>query len=313
MDVIKTTSLSKDFGKQSVVKGIDLTVKQGEIYGFLGRNGAGKSTFINMLTGIILPSGGEFSLFSEKNITPELRRKVGVLPDYSTFYDHLTALQHLRFFSKLCGVKADKKHCLEILDKVGIKEHAHKKVGKFSFGMKKKLGIAQAIVHNPDLIFLDEPTSGVDAESAIQIQELIRELNRGGMTIFMTSHNLYEVEKICTRIAIMKKGRIIHEGTMDELRQVHNSTITIKLVHSPLSGQKKEKSYAFLSKLSHNILMGQNETSVEINKEASIPIIIRGLSELGIDLFRVTADEPSLEEIFLEKNSSSQIPDKMHA
>ncbi|WP_079504877.1 ABC transporter ATP-binding protein [Mesobacillus jeotgali] len=313
MEVIKTTSLHKEFGKQTVVNGIDLTVKQGEIYGFLGRNGAGKSTFINMLTGIILPSSGEFSLFSEKSLTPEIRRKVGVLPDYSTFYDHLTAMQHLRFFSKLCGVKAGKQHCLEVLDKVGMKEHANKKVGKFSFGMKKKLGIAQAIVHNPDLIFLDEPTSGVDAESAIQIQELIRELNRGGMTIFMTSHNLHEVEKICTRIAIMKKGRIMHEGTMDELRQKHNATMTIKLVHSPLASPKKEKTYAFLSKFSHNIEIGASETSVEIGKEDSIPIIIRGLSELGIDLFRVTADQPSLEEIFLEKKVSPQMTEKMHA
>ncbi|RSD28503.1 ABC transporter ATP-binding protein [Mesobacillus subterraneus] len=313
MDVIKTTSLRKEFGKQAVVNGIDLTVKQGEIYGFLGRNGAGKSTFINMLTGIILPSGGEFSLFSEKALTPEIRRKVGVLPDYSTFYDHLTAIQHLRFFSSLCGVKAGKKHCLETLDKVGMKEQANKKVGKFSFGMKKKLGIAQSVVHNPELIFLDEPTSGVDAESAIQIQELIRELNRGGMTIFMTSHNLHEVEKICTRIAIMKKGRITHEGTMDELRKMHNSTMNIKLVHSPLASPKKEKSYAFLSKFSHNILIGPTETSVEVGTEDSIPIIIRGLSELGIDLFRVTADQPSLEEIFLEKKGSPQTADKMHA
>ena len=144
---------------------------------------------------------------------------------------------------------------MEVLQLVGLESHAHKKTAKFSFGMKKKLGIAQAIIHDPELIFLDEPTSGLDAESAIHIQKLINDLQKRGKTIFMTSHNLDEVEKICTRIAIMKEGQIVKIGTMDELRAFYRSTITVKLKHSPIPKSEQVNLHQWLESVGRDIEM----------------------------------------------------------
>ncbi|WP_156482439.1 ABC transporter ATP-binding protein, partial [Parageobacillus toebii] len=188
MNVIEAAGITKIYGSKTVVDNVDLKVKKGEIYGFLGRNGAGKSTFINIITGIIKPTSGSFKLLDEPNLK-KVKHRIGVLPDYSTFYDSLTAIDHLKYYAKISGYKVSTEHCEYILKRVGLLEHAHKKAGKFSFGMKKKLGIAQAIIHNPDLIFLDEPTSGIDAESGLNIQKLIVNLQKEGKTIFMTSHN----------------------------------------------------------------------------------------------------------------------------
>src|SRR5690625_2754634 len=178
MMMIETKQLKKSYGANEVVKGIDLFVEKGEIFGFLGRNGAGKSTFINMLTGIAQPSSGTYSLLGVTGSTDQVKRKIGVMPDYSTFYGSLNAIDHLKFLSALSGKPVGKQDCLKVLQLVGLNNQAHVKTEKYSFGMKKNLGIAQAIIHDPTLIFLDEPTSGLDAESAIHIQQLIHQLQK---------------------------------------------------------------------------------------------------------------------------------------
>ncbi|KOR86115.1 ABC transporter ATP-binding protein [Bacillus sp. FJAT-22058] len=299
MNAIETTQLKKSYGAVPIVKGIDLIVEKGEIFGFLGRNGAGKSTFINMLTGIIQPNSGTYSLLGVKGSNDQVKKRIGVMPDYSTLYGSLTAVEHLKFLSALSGNPAGKDRCMEVLQLVGLESHVHKKAAKFSFGMKKKLGIAQAIIHEPELIFLDEPTSGLDAESAIHIQKLIKDLQKKGATIFMTSHNLYEVEKICSRIAIMKEGQIVNIGTMEELRKIYRSTITVKLKHSSVPKSEQVKLHQWLESVGTELEMKDPYMTINIDDEKKIADMIRAFNQCKVDVLRVKVKEPSLEEIFL--------------
>ncbi|MBP3041059.1 ABC transporter ATP-binding protein [Bacillaceae bacterium Marseille-Q3522] len=301
MYAIETNHLEKSYGKVKVIKGIDLRVKKGELFGFLGRNGAGKSTFINMLTGIIRPSAGTFSLLGVSGSDDEVKKKIGVMPDYSNFYSSLSAIEHLKYFAAISGKKVSKERAIEVLKLVGLETHARKKAGKFSFGMKKKLGIAQAIIHEPELIFLDEPTSGLDAESAIHIQHLIASLQESGKTIFMTSHNLNEVEKICTNIAIMQEGKITKSGTMEELRSYYQSAITVKLKHSQIPRASQLKLMQWLQANGTNLTNTEQYTSIQVENEKKIAAIVRAFDECKTDIYRVEVEEPSLEEIFLEQ------------
>lgn len=306
MNVIEATGITKKFGSKAVVNKVNLIVKKGEIYGFLGRNGAGKSTFINMITGVTRPTSGEYKLLGESSLE-KVYNRIGVLPDYSTFYDSLTALGHLKYFGKINGQKISTEEGKSVLERVGLLGDANKKAGKFSFGMKKKLGIAQAIVHNPDLIFLDEPTSGVDAESGLSIQQLILDLKEEGKTIFMTSHNLNEVEKICTRMAIMKDGNILNEGTLEELRAHYKSSIQVQIKHSNFSSKKDDIIPQFLGSIGTEIKTEDNKTSMVIESEEKIPFIVRAFTNHKIDIFRINVNEPSLEEIFLKGGSEHQV------
>lgn len=300
MIAIKADNLTKSFKLNRVVNMISLEVESGEIYGFLGRNGAGKSTFINMLTGILIPSSGSFELL-ESSPT----KRIGVLPDYSTFYDHMSAYDHLKYFSGVSGYKVTKEAIIETLNMVGLESEIHKKVSKFSFGMKKKLGIAQALVNDPDLIFLDEPTSGVDAESAIQIKKLIKNLNKQGKTIFMTSHNLNEVEEICTRVAIMKNGNIHLEGTISELKSSFQNVVTAKIrIQDKVQDGARKDIVNFLKKNFPDFSWENNYLRVEVGHENNIPVILRMLLQLHVNVFTVDIIEPSLEEIFLEQNQA---------
>lgn len=303
MNVIETNNLTKSFKGYNVVRSISLQVKKGEIFGFLGRNGAGKTTFINMLTGIMIPTSGEFYLLDYKGDLDDIKHRIGVLPDYSSFYDNLTAKEHLKYFSRVSGQKHSDQKVSETLQLVGLKEHQNKKVGKFSFGMKKKLGIAQAIVHDPEIIFLDEPTSGVDAEAVIQIQKLIKELNSQEKTIFMTSHNLDEVEKICTNIAIMKDGEIFTKGSMKELRKAYQSILTIRVkLSTELTTEHKERIEQNIFKGTYKYEWDKNFLVTEVLTEEDIPVLLTHLMSEGVGIYAVNVIEPSLEEIFLEQH-----------
>ena len=297
--MLQATKIVKRFGNKQILHSIDLTVEKGEIFGFLGRNGAGKSTFINILTGILQPSSGQVRYFNEGSLTTDLKKRIGVLPDYTAFYDHLTALKHLQYFAEISGLKVSKANCIALLAKVGLQGAVHEKVGKFSFGMKKKLGIAQAVIHNPEFIFLDEPTSGIDAESAIHLQSFIKELKASGKTIFLTSHNLYEVEKLCDRIAILKDGHIVKCGTMEELRARYAAENSVSIKYKARSQGIREKILAGCTQFGE--LVGEKEgwLSFRVQQEQHIAHLLRVFHELKTDVYRVEVNETSLEDIFI--------------
>ncbi|MBI5976005.1 ABC transporter ATP-binding protein [Staphylococcus canis] len=290
MYAIETNQLSKKYNDKTVVNKVDLKVKRGIVFGFLGKNGAGKSTFINIVTGLSQATSGKFKLSSS-------REKIGVLPDYSSLYDDLTALDHLIYFSKLLKSKKNKEELIKILEKVGLNDAINLKTKKFSFGMKKKLALAQTLVNDPEIIFLDEPTSGVDANSILTIHELILELAKKGTTIFFTSHNLDEVEKISDEVAIMDKGTIKLQGSIQNLKEHHEKGVNVEFKFlNELENVNFEKllpNYVSDFQATNNTLymkLDTREQIVKINKQ---------LIENNIQIYEINIQEPTLEEIFV--------------
>jgi len=297
---LKTTNLTKRYGNKIVVDKMNLSIDKGTIFGFLGKNGAGKSTFINMITGIIEPTEGLYEVLGyKKNQQKSIWGKIGVLPDYSTFYENMTALDHLKYFSQILKLDLKQEDLIELLDKVELKDAAKLKTKNFSFGMKKKLGIAQALLNKPDLIFLDEPTSGVDANSVLNIHSIIKEIATNGTTVFLTSHNLDEVEKLCDEVAIMNKGVIQIKGSMKELRTAYKKNMTVYIKHSVASIAQIESLKVDLKSLSIKNEISELSSQITIEDESSIPLINKLFISKNIDVFRIEVDEPSLEEIFL--------------
>ncbi|MEA2698710.1 MAG: type transport system ATP-binding protein [Myxococcales bacterium] len=226
---IRTENLTRRFGRHLGPLALDrlnLSVPEGAFYGFLGANGAGKSTTINILVGLLEPSAGRaFVLGRDVAVEPlEVKRRIGVVPDGLALFERLTAEEHLRFVGRMYGLPAaeTERKMRDLLDAMDLGSHARKLVSGFSHGMRKKLALACALIHNPRLLFLDEPFEGVDAVAARGLRELLGDLVRtGNTTVFLTSHVLEIVERLCTHVGIIAKGRIVTSGRLDELRRNH--------------------------------------------------------------------------------------------
>jgi ABC-2 type transport system ATP-binding protein len=202
-----------------VLRDIDLTITHGEIFGFLGHNGAGKTTAINILTTLIEPTSGTAEVCGFDVVTQrrDVTRCIGYLPAEVRMYGHMTAAENLEFFAKLSGVTDPRKAVAETLDYLDCADLADKRVGKFSTGMRQRIGIAQAIVHRPSVLFLDEPASGLDPLGVRQLRETILRLNGDlGMTVFMNTHLLSEVAKVCTTIGVLNHGELIYKDSIAE-------------------------------------------------------------------------------------------------
>jgi len=221
MYVIETAELTKQFGANRVLDGISLQIRPGEVFGYLGPNGAGKTTTVRVLLGLLRPSSGTVRVFGEDPERGQRERaRIGVLLENSGLDDRMTARECLSYHARLYGMADPRARIDELLQFVGLWERRKDRVGGFSTGMKRKLGIARAICHQPDLLFLDEPSAGLDPEGQKMIRELLLELSqRHEMTVFLNSHNLPEVERLCSRIAILDHGLIRAIGTVAELRE----------------------------------------------------------------------------------------------
>jgi len=220
--VIAVENLVKRFRKIEALRGVTLTVERGEIFGLLGQNGAGKTTLIKILLGITKKTDGEARLLDRPAGTAWARRRVGYLPEDHRFPDYHTGASLLDFYGALLDVpgRVRRKRIPEVLDVVGLKGRMHYKIRTYSKGMKQRLGIAQALLHDPDVIFLDEPTDGVDPVGRREIRDVMQALKAEGKTIFLNSHLLSEVELICNRVAILAKGRLVREGDIATLTKV---------------------------------------------------------------------------------------------
>lgn len=221
--ILKVTGLTKKFGNFIAVDHISFEIHKGEVFGLLGHNGAGKTTTVNLLAGLKLPTEGTATIsgFDIRKKPLDARMKIGFLPDNPGNYLHLTAKQNLEFFAELSDLKkeAASKRISDLLELVGLTEWRDKKVGVFSRGMKQRLGLAQSLMRDPDLLFLDEPTLGIDPEGTREMRGLIKKLASEGKGILICSHLLSEVSRICDTIAIMRKGKIVVIGTIPELRK----------------------------------------------------------------------------------------------
>jgi ABC-2 type transport system ATP-binding protein len=227
VSVIETKELWKTYGKIQALKGVSLKVEKGQIYGLLGQNGAGKTTLIKVLLGIVEITSGDATLLSMPAGTVDVRRRVGYLPEDHAFPNYHTGYSLMDFYGSLYGVpSADRKKKIpEALEMVGIAGRMFSKIKTYSKGMKQRLGIAQALMHEPDLIILDEPTDGVDPMGRREIRELMVVLKEKGHTIFLNSHLLGEVELVCDRVAILQQGKLVREGTIAELTKTKGTYV----------------------------------------------------------------------------------------
>jgi ABC-2 type transport system ATP-binding protein len=219
---VEARGLTRYFDKKTAVDNLDLQVAEGEFYGFLGPNGAGKSTTINMLVGLLRPSAGQCLITGiDMWANPlDAKRRLGVLPDGTHLYQRLSAREFIRFSGTMYGVskREVQQRGEELLDLLDLTDDADKLIIDYSHGMRKKTALAAAIIHNPRVLFLDEPFEGIDAISGRIIRDVLRRLRQGGTTIFFTSHILEVVERLCSRVGVIANGRLVAEGTMDELR-----------------------------------------------------------------------------------------------
>jgi len=222
---IETTNLTRDFGNFRAVNQLNLRVEAGRFYGFLGPNGAGKSTTIKMFTGLLAPSSGTMRILGEDMSDPkralEVKRRIGVVPENLALFDNLTAREHLTFIGRMYLLPAAtiRARCDELLAMMDLAHEEKKLTLEFSHGMKKKLALAAALIPNPDLLFLDEPFEGVDAVASRVLRDTLKQCVGRGATIFLTSHVLEIVERLCTDVGIIARGELVHQGTMEELRR----------------------------------------------------------------------------------------------
>jgi ABC-2 type transport system ATP-binding protein len=222
---IETSNLTRDFGSFRAVNQLSLRVEAGRFYGFLGPNGAGKSTTIKMFTGLLGPTSGSIRILGEDVSDPrralEVKRRIGVVPENLALFDNLTAREYLTFIGRMYLLPRDtvRARCEELLTMMDLAHEEKKLTMEFSHGMKKKLSLAAALIANPDLLFLDEPFEGVDAVASKVLRDTLKQCVGRGATVFLTSHVLEIVEKLCTDVGIIAHGQLVHQGTMEELRR----------------------------------------------------------------------------------------------
>ena len=216
---IETTGLHKEYGRKVVLHDLSLTVQPGEVFGFLGPNGAGKTTTIKILTGLVRPTAGRARIFGRPADDWKARRRIGYLPENFRFHDWLTGAGLLDFHGRLAGLSAEERRARipEVIERVGLAGRGGDRIRNYSKGMTQRIGLAQAILHRPDLVLLDEPTSALDPIGRREVRDLIRSLRADGMTVFLNSHLLSEVELVCDRIAIVDRGQVVRSGRLADL------------------------------------------------------------------------------------------------
>lgn len=294
--VIQIQGLTKRFKDFSAVDELSFDVYRGDVFGFLGPNGAGKSTTIRMILSLISPTSGAIKIFNKslKETRREILANVGAIVEKPDFYLYLSAIKNLEILAKISGKVVPKNRLYELLDLVGLKDRAKSKVKTYSHGMKQRLGIAQTLLHNPELIVLDEPTTGLDPHGMKEIRDLIIHLSKEeNKTIFLSSHILSEIELVANRMIIIDKGKKIVEGEVDSLLNKNSLSVTVEVndIEKTLSVLMNTKWYANINSSSSNkfsIVLAQKE----------IPLLNKFLVENGI-MVNALVPVRSLEDYFL--------------
>jgi ABC-type multidrug transport system ATPase subunit len=298
--IIRVSHLSKQFKDTKAVDDLSFTVNKGDVYGFLGQNGAGKSTTIRMLLSLIAPTEGDITIFDKKLSTHRsaILRQVGAVIEKPDLYKYLSAYDNLSIFAKMSGIKASRELLMQQLEMVGLADRAKGKVETFSQGMKQRLGIAVALVHNPELIILDEPTNGLDPQGIADIRNLILRLSREmGKTILISSHLLSEIELIANRMIILHKGKKMVEGKVSELLDPAHSMIQLETTNDQLAKEK-----LLQSKWADTLQEGKS-IRLLMNKQA-VPQLISDLVALDVSILSVNSSH-SLENYFLSLTTMS--------
>ncbi len=300
-EIVRVEGLCKDFRpglglrRKRVLHGISFGVHEGEIFGFVGPNGAGKTTTLKILMGLIRPTSGSASILGHHVRETAFRRHVGFLPENPYFYDYLTGREILDFYARLSGVPRATRAARveELLGWVGLSAAADARLRSYSKGMRQRVGIAQALVHDPDVVFLDEPMSGLDPIGRKEIRDLILRLRREGKTVFMNTHILSDVEMVCDRVAIIVKGRIRYEGATEIFRLGGAGSVDVVL-----AGVRPELA-ALLEERVGAELRGHGQRVEARVAEKDVDATLREALEAGAEIVSVTPHRVSLESIFL--------------
>jgi len=284
------------YGKKVAVRDLSLSVRRGEVFGFLGPNGAGKSTSIKMLLGLVSPTGGEALVLDALLGNVAIRRKIGFLPEDFRFYTWLSASELLRLHGRLCGLTAQQlaERVPALLELVGLTPHRDKRLREFSKGMLQRIGLAQALIHEPELIFLDEPTSGLDPTGRRLVRDVIRAQRERGATIFLNSHLLSEVEITCDRVVFIKQGEIV--GGHDLRAQPPDGDFQVVVQVRNLAAE----TVAGLARWCTGIQANGERLTFSTNSRDVLPEVHRYLAASGADVFSFTPERRSLEDLFLK-------------
>ena len=301
MVAIELRGLTKHYGDVTALEGVDLTVDEGEIFGFLGPNGAGKSTTIDILLDFVRPTAGEAQVFDmdSQQETLAVRRRTGVLPDGFHVYDRLTGRQHIQFVVESKGADDDPMH---VLERVGIADAADRKTGGYSKGMRQRLALGMALTGDPDLLILDEPSTGLDPAGAREIREIVREESDRGTTIFFSSHVLSQVEAVCDRVGILRAGELIAVDTVEGLRDAAGTEARLKITVDGIDDDAMDAIRALdgVSRVS----LSDSQLTVAVS-DGSKTAVLSALEDRGVTVHDFETDESSLEELFISYTEGS--------
>ena len=291
---LEARGLRKAFGDKVAVRDLSLSVPRGEVFGFLGPNGAGKTTSMKMLLGLVRPTSGSGQLLGAPLGVPSARARVGYLPEHFAFHEWLQGRELLRFHARLLGVPSGgmEPHIDGLLSRVGLAEAGGRCLREYSKGMKQRLGLAQALLGEPEIVFLDEPTSGLDPLGRRLVRDVIHELKGGGVTVFLNSHLLSEVEITCDRVAFVKDGRVAREMALG----VAERDLSVELRLESVTPEVIEG----LGRFGRDVRVEGLTVRLRVDGEARLPEMTRWLGSRGVGLYRLAAGRPSLEELFLE-------------
>ncbi|MGH8913437.1 MAG: ABC transporter ATP-binding protein [Acidimicrobiia bacterium] len=298
---IRSKSLTKTYGEHTVVDRLNLDIEAGEVFGLLGPNGAGKTTTILMLLGLVEPTKGSIEVLGlDPRRNPlEVKRRVGYLPDAVGFYETMSGRANLRFTARLNGLEDFGDHIDRLLETVGLGDAADQNAGEYSRGMKQRLGVADALVKNPSVLILDEPTTAIDPEGVLEMLDLIRRLAKEeGVTILLASHLLHQVQTVCDRVAIFVDGKVVAQGQPHELAAVEKSgriKVDFRMGGEPEAGREKLESLGTVSDVTRGQVPGSWVADLEAGSLAST---VSGLVSAGADLIGVHRLDEDLESIY---------------
>ena len=298
MSAIRTENLCKTYTSRlsrhetSAVRMLDLEVKEGEIFGFLGPNGAGKTTTIHMLLNLIRPTSGAAYLFDRPVAETEVRRRLGYLPESVNLHTYYRGRELLNFYAALCGVPVEKRagRVSELLKLLNLEDAAEKRVAKYSKGMSQRIGFAQAMIHDPDLLILDEPTASLDPVGRKELHDVLLELKQRGKTVFISSHILSEIETVCDRVAILQNGELRRVGTLRELSADKRSRLMVKSFPAPVMEA--------LAATAAEVTLAQGRITIRCPNEALRQTIEELLQQHGVEILHREIEAQSLEQIF---------------
>lgn len=295
--IIEIDNLNVGYDRHDMVlTDLNLSIKASSIFGFLGRNGAGKSTLLKTIMGLVKPKTGSIKLFnlSIEQHQREIFSRIGTLIDSPSIYNHLTGIENLKVYGKYHNLK--KSRIDEVVDIVALGDNAKKKGKTYSMGMRQRLGLALAILNDPEFLILDEPTNGLDPQGRVDFLNTIRQLNLDGKTVLISSHLLSEIEQIATHIGILENKKFVFQGTMDELHSFNRNAqlVTFKVSNPELGSELLKSTYSISQE--HNT----NQLNVQIRNESEIPEIIKVMTANEIDIYAVIPNQKNLEGLFFE-------------